>query len=207
MDRDPGIRSHKDSLRGQCGQELKSFLVIVRVFKKSFLWYHMSLWSKTAWRYFCLFVQTTCATLSHWKGWRGRSPSWHHGQRYQIRKGLSCPWALQLAYWGDWLLVWSECVGLVTMGSPALQIVLLGPGKEQTLWCLSHLSFLVNYQRDRAKHCHDLFGVEGLPTENPRTRHSQEERTKLEGLTWRKNSPLACFLGPWYAIKKKKNTY
>ena len=90
------------------------------------------------------------------------------------------------------------------MGSPALQIVLLGPGKEQTLWCLSHLSFLVNYQRDRAKHCHDLFRVEGLPTENPRTRHSQEERTKLEGLTWRKNSPLACFLGPWYAIKKKK---
>ena len=37
MDRDPGIRSHKDSLSGQCGQELKSFLVIVRVFKKSVL--------------------------------------------------------------------------------------------------------------------------------------------------------------------------
>ena len=47
---------------------------------------------------------------------------------------------------------------------------------------------------------HDLFRVEGLLTENPRTRHSQEERTKLDGLTWRKNSPLACFLGPWYAI-------
>lgn len=51
---------------------------------------------------------------------------------------------------------------------------------------------------------HDLFRVEGLLTENPRTRHSQEGRTKLDGLTWRKNSPLACFLGPWYAIKKKK---
>ena len=51
---------------------------------------------------------------------------------------------------------------------------------------------------------HDLFRVEGLLTENPRNRHSQEERTKLDGLTWRKNSPLACFLGPWYTIKKKK---
>lgn len=155
MDRDPGIKSHKDSLREWCGQELKSFLVVVRVFEKSFLCYHISLWSKTAWRYFCQFVRTTCATLSNWKGWRGRSPPLHHGQRCRITKGRSCPWALQLAYWGDWSPVWSECVGLVTMGSPALllKIVLLGPGKEQTPWCLSHPSLPVCYPAGQSKCC------------------------------------------------------